>query len=244
MLALTTRMIIGQSLRREACDSSGVLTFFELEVPGIMKKTPLFSLALNLLFVANIAAQSLTPFNYSAYNPVTTGTFANFTYPAHPLFYGAGNTDKRKSFTLKKGIFHPKFDEGGYIVRLGAYLKSVDFADVTSDGHKEAIVVIGNLCDCSGVWFGIYIYDMAGQKPRQLLWSFQTGDRAVGGLRRIYGRHGNLIIELYGIGSAPWSPPKNYEGAWCCTKDYTQRRYKWNGRRFVQQGKARVLVES
>ena len=93
------------------------------------------------------------------------------------------------------------------------------------------------------MWFGIYVYKLAGRKPAGLLWAFKTGDRAVGGLRRVYGRKGRLIVELYGSGSGPNLPPKNYYGAQCCTDDYTQRRYRWKASRFIQEGKARLLSE-
>ena len=201
------------------------------------------SLALGLFCAVTAVAQTSDGFNYSAYNAVSSGAFANFTYPSRPLFQGASCFDGRRSFTLRHGIFEPKMNARGYVERLGAYLKSVEFWDVTGDGQKEAIVAVGNLCDCSGVWFGIYVYRLAGRKPTRLLWAFQTGDRAVGGLRRVYGRRGRLIVELYGSGSGPNSPPKNYNGAQCCTDDYTQRRYRWNGSRFLQQGKARLLSE-
>jgi hypothetical protein len=194
-------------------------------------------------------AQTSGHFDYSAYEAVSSGVFANFTYPSRPLFRGAtddGTTDDdgRGSFTLRQGILQPKFNKRGYIERLGAYLKSVEFVDVTSDGHKEAIVAVGNLCDCSGVWFGLYVYKLSAGKPIQLLWAFQTGDRAVGGLRNVYGHRGRLIVELYGSGSGPNLPPRAYFGAQCCTHNYTQRRYRWNGRRFIQEGKARLLSES
>ena len=199
-------------------------------------------LASGLLCAVTVVAQTPERFDYSAYGAVTSGVFANFTYPARPLFQDVTD-DKRKSFTLTHGIFRPRMNERGYIERLGAYLKSVEFVDVTGDGRKEAIVAIGNLCDCSGVWFGIYIYKLAGQKPAHLLWAFHTGDRADGGLRRVYGQSGRLIVELNGRGSGPNSPPKNYNGAQCCTNDYTQRRYRWNGSRFIQEGKARLLSQ-
>ena len=189
-------------------------------------------------------AQTSGHFDYSAYNAVTTGVFANFTFPARPLFGRATDDDGKGSFTLRHGIFKPKFNKRGYIERLGAYLKSVEFVDVTGDGDKEAIVAVGNLCDCSGVWFGLYVYKLSGRKPIRLLWAFQTGDRAVGGLRKVYGHRGRLIVELYGSGSGPNLPPKAYYGAQCCTHDYTQRRYRWDGRRFIQEGKARLLSES
>src|SRR5687768_11128741 len=157
-----------------------------------MRKSLLFCISFTCCWLCVRSAEAQTPehFDYSAYNPVTSGAFANFTYPARPLFEGAIAADRRTSFTLRDGIFYPRFNEHGYIDRLGAYLKSVEFADVTGDGREEAVVAMGNLCDCSGVWFGIYIYGLTGRKPARLLWAFQTGDRADGGLRRVYGERG------------------------------------------------------
>lgn len=198
---------------------------------------------MGLCSALNAVAQTSGRFDYSAYKAVTSGVFANFKYPARPLFRGATDDDGRRSFSLRNGIFRPRFNDSGYIERLGAYLKSVEFVDVTRDRHKEAIVAVGNLCDCSGVWFGLYVYKLSGKKPIRLLWAFQTGDRAVGGLRNVYGQKGRLIVELYGSGSGPNLPPKTYYGARCCTQDYTQRRYRWNGRRFIQEGKARLMSE-
>src|SRR5262245_6769587 len=209
-----------------------------------MRKFLLLCVVLHCLgYFLEVEARQPERFNYSSYHPVTSGFFANFSYPARPLFEGAVNAARRKSFTLRDGIFRPRFNERGYIEPLGAYLKSVQFVDVTGDRQKEAIVAIGNLCDCSGEWFGIYIYQLAGSKPARLLWAFQTGDRAIGGLRQVYGMKGQLVVELYGNGSGPNFPPKNYDGARCCTYDYTRRRYKWNGSRFVQKGKARLLSD-
>lgn len=201
------------------------------------------SCALGFFSATNAVAQIAEPFNYSAYNPVSSGVFANFTYPSQPLFGSPSDDHGRRSFTLRHGIFKPGFNGRGYVERIGAYLKSVEFVDVTRDEQKEAIVVVGNLCDCSGVWFGIYIYKLARRKPIRLLWGFHTGDRAVGGLRHVYGQRGRLIVELNGIRSGPNSPPEDYNGAQCCTRDYTQRRYRWNGRRFIQAARARLLSE-
>lgn len=208
-----------------------------------MKVSLLLSLSIACCWLSalSVNAQTNERFNYSVYNPITSGVFANFTYPARPLFEGA---DNRKSLTLKDGIFHPEFNERGYIKRMGAYLKYVEFADVTGDRHEEAIVALGNLCDCSGEWFGIYIYKLQRRRPGRLLWAFQTGDRAYGGLRRVYARQSKLVVELYGHGSGPNLPPPGYNGAYCCNEDYTRRSYKWNGSRFVQEGKARLLFNT
>jgi hypothetical protein len=210
-----------------------------------VKKSLLLCIVLTCCWLCARSAEAQTPehFDISAYNPVTSGVFANFTYPARPLFKGAAVDGRRKSFTLRHGVFRPRFNERGNIERLGTYLKSVEYADVTGDGRHEAIVAVGNLCDCTGMWYGIYVYELTGRKPARLLWAFGTGNRANGGLRRVYGHRGKLMVELYGTGSGPDSPAKSFNGSACCTDDYTQRKYKWNGRRFVQAGKARLLLE-
>lgn len=205
----------------------------------------LFCTWLAIFFASNlcVVAQTPDPHDYTAYNPVTKGIFANSTYPAQLMFRGEGSADKWKSFRLKNGLLYPKLDDKGYIVRIGVYLKSVHWADLTGDQQKEAIVIIGNICDCSGVSYGVYIYEMHMRKPTRLLWSFRTGDRALGGLRRVYGSKGQLVVELFGVGSGPGVFPKNYQGPMCCTDEYTQRRYQWNRDQFVQQGRWRVLSE-
>ncbi len=204
-----------------------------------MKTIPLVLAILVCALSGN--AQTPSHFNYSNYNPVTNGVFANFTFPAGPVFRGSTDDDGRKSFTLKNGIFEPGLGANGYINRLGTYLKSFDFADVTGDGRKDAIVVVGNLCDCSGVWFGVYIYRMAGRKPGRLMWSFQTGDRAAGGLRQVVGRNRKLIVETYGAGSGPGRLPSRDPDCMVCEKEYTRRTYAWVGNHFTQHGKSRVF---
>jgi hypothetical protein len=194
-----------------------------------------------LILATTVVAQAPRRFDLSAYERVTTGFFANYTYPAEMISASDGPSFHQKSIRLQKGIFEPMFDKNGFIERTGAYLKSVSYADLTGDRKEEAIVTLGNICDCSAVFFGVHIFDIRPQ-PR-LLWSFVTGDRAVGGLRHVYGSKGDLVVELYGIGSGPDVFPKDYQGAWCCTDDYTRRRYRWNGKRFIQHGKAQLLIE-
>jgi hypothetical protein len=122
---------------------------------------------------------------------------------------------------------------------MGAYLKSADYADVTGDGVPDALVVVGNLCDCSGLWYGIYVYDLKDNQRPHLLWAFQTGDRSDGGLYKIYVKNRNLIVELLGAGSGPGIPADKVQCA-ACAKDYTRRKYVWNGRSFIQKGKPEV----
>ena len=51
------------------------------------------SLALGLFCAITAVAQTSERFDYSAYKAVSSGVFANFTYPSRPLFQGTTNDD-------------------------------------------------------------------------------------------------------------------------------------------------------
>jgi hypothetical protein len=205
-------------------------------------KRAIIVIQLLLLFSGfpSATGQGRNSFSYSAYNPITIGIFANFTYPSYPIFKGHYDSYQQKTFKLTNGIFEPEFDKEGYIERMGAYLKSADYADVAGDAIPEAIIVVGNLCDCSGVWYGIYVYDLKDSQHPHLLWAFQTGDRADGGLYKVYGKNGSLVVELLGAGSGPGISPDKLRCA-TCAEEYTRRRYTWNGHLFIQKGKAEIV---
>src|SRR5205814_113650 len=97
--------------------------------------------------------------------------FANFTYPAKPMFsYG------RKSFTLQ----HGKYD--GDQAHDSLLLAFVGYSDVTGDGIEEAIVILEVSLKGTAIPHIVYIYTAQGDSPK-LLWAFETGDRGDGGLR-------------------------------------------------------------
>ena len=63
----------------------------------------------------------------------------------------------------------------------------------------------------------MFLYKLVDQKPR-LLWSFESGDRADGGLRNAYFESGNLVLELYQEG--PGDPL-------CCASRFSRHVYKF-----------------
>lgn len=193
-----------------------------------------------LLLKAQAVAQTPVNFDLSAYERVSTGLFANFSFPAHPIFSAYDGFERLKWVRVRDGIFLPQFNESGYIDRIGIHLKSVEYADVVGDRRPEAVVTLGTICDCTGVSHGVFIYRVGGARPR-LLWSFGTGDRADGGLHRVYARAGDLVVETYGAGSGPDRPPKEVPDGRCCGREYTRRRYRWVGNRFVQTAKPEVV---
>ena len=145
------------------------------------------TLSLLFLFVGlgSVAAQDRQGELVTDYPILKEGVFANRTYPAAPIMANSASGDRRKTFNLVNGIFRPAFDKDGYVKRTGAYLTKVEFANVTGDGSKEAIAFMLPLHSGNAVWYGIYIFSMSHGRPSKILWSFATGDRGVGGLKKV-----------------------------------------------------------
>jgi hypothetical protein len=117
----------------------------------------------------------------------------------------------------------------------------IKYGDVTGDGEEEAIVELYAELGGTEAAHDVYIYTLKGRNPR-LLWKFATGDRAEGGLRRIAGEDGKLVVELFGVGTAIGKKLYGTEetGA-CCPKHFTRTRYKWMGSRFQPEGTGEVF---
>lgn len=79
-------------------------------------------------------------------------------------------------------------------------LKGVDYADVTGDGKKEAVVrVISANCgvSCDGGSYLIYFYSARAGKPA-LLWRFETGSLGYGcGLKSLAAGAGAVTVEVF-----------------------------------------------
>jgi len=124
-------------------------------------------------------------------------------------------------------------------------LDHVSYGDVTGDGREEAVVTI--TAETGGTmrphW--IFVYG-AGARGPELLWSFESGDRAAGGLKSVYAEGGMLVVELLGKGKVPHDPATygaeddTAMGA-CCPSTFTRSHYRWNGRAFVPRGAPEVL---
>jgi len=87
----------------------------------------------------------------------------------------------------------------------------------------------------------VYVYGIERDKPK-LLWSFNTGDRAQGGLRRAFAEMGNLVVELYGENAYVGMP--NYDAAAdcaACATHYTRSRYAWQNNHFRRVGNLQVV---
>ena len=108
--------------------------------------------------------------------------FNNVAFP-HYLTY-IGDRGKKEYVTLKPG-------DGGPAM--------LNYGDVTGDGIEEAMMMLGIESNGSAIPEIVYIFGLENGKPK-VLWSFETGDRADGGLRQVYADGGNLVVELYGRG--------------------------------------------
>ncbi|MDQ6788646.1 MAG: hypothetical protein M3033_17725 [Acidobacteriota bacterium] len=171
-------------------------------------------------------------------SPIRKIDFRNFTYP----WTEGLSTKDEKNFTLKDGEI--PFERDG---QMGVSLEKIEYVDITGDGADEAILIISLQTGGSAVPNVVYVYTIEKEKPK-LLWSFYTGDRAEGGLKKVYAENGNLIVELFSNNKFIESKnefefPSELElkNGLCCPTNFTQFRFKWNGEKFVVKGKPELF---
>ena len=171
------------------------------------------AIILVLLFSVGVFAQKV--------DSIRAIDFSNFTYPAY------------QQFTLKNGKFG--------VMEDGMTLWKVVYGDVTGDGVEEAIVILNMDLAGSALMHRVYIYTLKNRLPKLIL-AFTSGDRAWGGLRKIYAKNGGLLVELFGKGTRF---NKDLIGTddtgLCCPKSFTRTFYQWHRGRFRQKGEVRVL---
>ena len=138
--------------------------------------------------------------------------FANSAYPNFPDY----SDSKATRITLKPGEAVPSH---------------VNYGDITGDSEQEAMVVLPIESRGSAIPYYVYIFTMEKGKLTAL-WDFETGDRADGGLRRVYAENGQLVIELYGKDRTVGSQLYRGDEGLCCPTSFTRAKYKWNGNQF------------
>jgi hypothetical protein len=167
--------------------------------------------------------------------------FRNFTFPETEGLHIPHS--RKRSFKLKDGSLPETRDKQGFVDEMGIDLSKVSYGDVTGDGQEEAIVVLSILTGGSAMPNCVYIYTWDQRRPK-LLWAFDTGDRADGGLRRVNAENGYLLVELYGarkiLGKDLGAEDKTNRGA-CCPTFFTRAFYKWTGNGFRLASKPKVL---
>lgn len=161
------------------------------------------------------------------------------------LAYISGETkcaeEPDEDFKLRNGICETHKD--GFLV--GMKFLDVAFGDVTGDGREEAMVSLQELSDGNGIYDEVYIFALERHRPR-IIFTFSSGDRAEGGLRRAYAKDGNLVLELWGpentLARILSDEEKGTDG-WglCCPLTFTRSRYEWRNENFQQVGEAETL---
>ncbi len=152
-------------------------------------------------------------------SPIRSIDFDNISYPNFPD-YSDRSGRKKKYITLKPGEGGPNF---------------INYGDITGDGIEEAMVALG--IDNHGSAIPDYVYIFAIENGKlKLIWDFETGDRADGGLRNVYAENGQLVIELFGKDRVIGGQLYRGEEGLCCPSLFTRTRYTWTGKRFEQTG--------
>src|SRR5260370_34965863 len=162
--------------------------------------------------------------------------FKNFTYPLSDTLLGHDRLawldmqreghSNTKPIHLVNGQDLTKsssfvMDGHEYTQWEGFTLESVEFADVTGEGKKDALVVLHYASGGTQKTHYVYIYSFDDGKPKLLAY-FHSGDRAYFGLRKVYGENGQLVVELF--------DPEKRSGD-CCSSGFVLPRAKWhNGR--------------
>lgn len=135
--------------------------------------------------------------------------FRNFDYPEirgqlnAPVHLVNGHRD-----IVFDGKF-PRSDPGN----VEAGLESVLYSYWGTGEEEVAVVVLWVSGGGSGVWQEIFVYSKTKNKPR-LLWTFESGQRAAGGIRTVYFERSNLVVEVNEQG---------HDDPRCCASHFTRR---------------------
>ncbi|MDQ1589824.1 MAG: hypothetical protein QOG71_451 [Pyrinomonadaceae bacterium] len=174
-------------------------------------------------------------------SPIRKFDFGNFTYPSpdHP--------QGRKKIKLREGDQPPtQFSKHGIPRDIGYRLRAINYGDATGDENEEAIVTLDLVHSGTARVAYVYVYTLRLSRPA-LLWSFATGDRADGGLKKVDAENGELLVELMGrnkvIGTDLYADDGTNKGD-CCPDAFTRTRYRWRDGRFRLQGKPEVIFLS
>ena len=185
---------------------------------------------------ANFPIQTLSPTPSPRSDlPIRKIDFRNFTYPWTEDL----STKDEKTFTLKNGELPYEKEQ------IGVSLAKVEYGDLTEDGQEEALINLVVETGGTAIPNMVYIYTLENEKPR-LIWNFETGDRADGGLKRVYAENGKMMVELFGDnkfenGEWKFGFPKGKFQGYCCPTTYTKIRFKWNGEEFAVEGKPELF---
>jgi len=179
----------------------------------------------------NLQTEILDDKNKTTVSPIAKVDFKNYTYP---LPRGWQDADA-KEVVLEKGLRRMSEE------KIGLSYVTTKFGDVTGDKIDEAFVVLKIETAGSAIPQIVYVFTMKEDEP-ELIWYFRTGDRADGGLKNIYAENDEVTVELFGqdrfiLGEVETSRITGDEEQLCCPTFFSRTRYKWNGKKFLMQGK-------
>ncbi len=167
-------------------------------------------------------------------SPIRSIDFANYKYPGSRGHFSTAEY-ATNGFTLRGGKSKQTLKQ------YGMTLKSIAYGDVTGDGVEEAMISLVIETDGSAGVNHVYIYTLSDGVPK-FLWGFESGDRAWGGLKRVYAERGDLVVELYGRGTQIDGDLGATEPVGlCCPRSITRTRYEWKGTCFRQHGEMEIL---
>lgn len=206
-------------------------------------KLPIIVLLLAIFFIFSACQKSANENTQAQSQPTVSPTldekllirkidFKNFTY--------SDNTGKN-IFTLTNGE-----EPFGNMKDIAFSLRSIEYADLTNDKEGEAIINISIQygAGSSGLF---YIYTLENDKPK-ILWYVESGYGAEGELKKVYAENKSLIVELFGnnkfienTGKFKFPDQKDVPKDLCCPTTFTKFRFKWNGEKFVVEGKPELF---
>lgn len=112
-------------------------------------------------------------------------------------------------------------------------LSEVSYGDVYGDRNDEAIVSLDVLTDGNQTRHAVYVFAIIRNRPR-VIFFFESGDRAEGGLRRAYADKRQFVLELWGPGNTLASF-SDIDSGLCCPKTFTRSTYQWRNGAFEEQ---------
>lgn len=144
--------------------------------------------------------------------------FKNFTY--EPFCAG----EEKTKVTVKKGEFsQEKTDEQLYFD-----VRDITYGDVNGDKDEDAIIVTNCNTGGTGQFTEGFVYTMKNGKP-ELLTRIEGGDRAYGGLISAKVEGNLLVVDRNDVSE---------DSGACCPEFAVTTRYKWDGSKLVESGKA------
>ena len=141
--------------------------------------------------------------------------FCNFTFLYFDIY-----AKVTFNLRLKNGTRTLLRDKSGEILErtnnLGADLQDVVYGQIEGLG-ETAICVIEIDAGGTMVTDVVYIHKIENGKPK-LVWHWESGDRSDGGLRRLYIKGGNLVVETY---------EELADEPLCCATHFEKHYYHW-----------------